>query len=151
MPTPPHAESTDSAQGQAFPEEFAVLIERARELMHRAYVPYSRYPVGAAGRVEDGRIVAGCNVENASFGLTLCAECGMVSELMATGGGKITEFVCVDGSENILVPCGRCRQLLAEHAAPTFTALTPNGVLTLDELMPQYFGATYLEEAHHDR
>ena len=65
--------------------------------MRRAYAPYSGFPVGAAALVDDGRIVAGCNVENASYGVTLCAECGLVSELHSTGGGRLVAFTCVDG------------------------------------------------------
>ena len=82
----------------------------------------------------------GCNVENAGYGVTLCAECGMVSELIAGGGGKLTAFVCVNGQGEVIMPCGRCRQLLSEHAARDFTILTPLGVRDLDEILPQAFG-----------
>ncbi|WP_030037833.1 cytidine deaminase, partial [Streptomyces resistomycificus] len=81
----------------------------ARDAMSRAYAPYSGYPVGVAALVDDGRTVSGCNVENASYGLGLCAECGLVSELQNTGGGRLTHFTCVDGRGEVLVPCGRCR------------------------------------------
>ena len=128
--------------------EFDDVLQRAREIVGRAYAPYSGYRVGAAARTDDGRIVAGCNVENAGYGVTLCAECGMISELFATGGGKLTRFVCVGGDGEIIVPCGRCRQLLAEHAAPDFLALLPQGPLTLDELLPQAFGPANLQEKH---
>jgi cytidine deaminase len=94
------------------------LRRRAVEIMGRAYVPYSKHPGGGAGLADDGRIVAGCNVENASYGLTLCAECGMVSELAATGGGRLVAIACVDGQGRPLTPCGRCRQLLFEHGGP---------------------------------
>src|SRR5258705_9941749 len=83
--------------------------------MGHAYVPYSRFPVGVAGLVDDGRTVVGCNVENASYGLGLCAECGLVSSLHATGGGRLVAVSCVDGAGNPLMPCGRCRQLLWEN------------------------------------
>ena len=86
--------------------------------MARAYAPYSNFPVGAAGLVDDGRVVAGCNVENASYGLGLCAECGLVSALHASGGGRLVAVVCVDGHGNALMPCGRCRQLLWENGGP---------------------------------
>src|SRR5262249_58805282 len=86
--------------------------------MRRAYAPYSAFPVGAAGVVADGRIVSGCNVENASFGLTLCAECGVVSALIRSGGGRLTALSCVDGAGAPLMPCGRCRQLIWEHGGP---------------------------------
>ena len=103
--------------------DFEPLLEAARAVAARAYVPYSHYPVGAAGLVDDGRIVRGCNVENAGYGVTLCAECGMISELMASGGGKICAFVCVNRLGEVIMPCGRCRQLLAEHASSDFTIL----------------------------
>jgi cytidine deaminase len=105
-----------------------------------AYAPYSNFPVGAAAITTDGRVVRGCNVENASYGLTLCAECGLISDLFAQGGGKLAAFVCVDDSESPLVPCGRCRQLLFEHAAPGLQVLTKQGVRSIDELLPDAFG-----------
>ena len=129
----------DPGTGQV-PEPFADLLAVAREMAARAYAPYSRYRVGAAALVDDGRTVRGCNVENAGYGVTLCAECGMVSELIAGGGGKLTAFVCVNGEGVVIMPCGRCRQLLSEHAARDFTILTPLGVRDLDEILPQAFG-----------
>ncbi|WP_435974407.1 cytidine deaminase [Streptomyces sp. Qhu_M48] len=116
----------------------------AREAMARAYAPYSGFPVGAAALVDDGRVVSGCNVENASFGLGLCAECGLVSQLQATGGGRLTHFVCVDGRGESLVPCGRCRQLLHEFGGPELVLETPAGFLTLAEMLPQAFGPDHL-------
>ncbi len=102
----------------------------------RAYAPYSHLSVGAAGRTTDGRVLTGCNVENASYGLTLCAECGLVSALTLSGGGRFAEVACVSGSGEDLTPCGRCRQLLWEHAAE---GCTVNGT-RLDALLPQAFG-----------
>ncbi|MFJ1973357.1 cytidine deaminase [Streptomyces sp. NPDC087903] len=116
----------------------------AREAMTRAYAPYSGYPVGVAALVDDGRTVAGCNVENASYGLGLCAECGLVSELQRSGGGRLTHFTCVDGKGDILVPCGRCRQLLYEFGGPGLLLETPAGVLPLAEMLPQAFGPGHL-------
>jgi cytidine deaminase len=87
----------------------------AIDASHRAYAPYSSFPVGCAGLADDGRIVTGCNVENASYGLTLCAECGLVSALAASGGGRLVAVACVDAAGQPLAPCGRCRQLLYEH------------------------------------
>lgn len=116
----------------------------ARDAMSRAYAPYSGYPVGAAALVDDGRTVAGCNVENASYGIGLCAECGLVSELAATGGGRLTHFTCVDGAGEVLVPCGRCRQLLYEFGGPDLVLETPDGLRTLDEMLPQAFGPQHL-------
>nr|WP_223182991.1 MULTISPECIES: cytidine deaminase [unclassified Streptomyces] len=116
----------------------------ARAAMTRAYAPYSGYPVGAAALVDDGRTVSGCNVENASFGLALCAECGLVSALQASGGGRLTHFVCVDGRGEPLVPCGRCRQLLYEFGGPGLVLETPAGFITLAEMLPQAFGPDHL-------
>ncbi len=114
--------------------------------MTHAYAPYSSYPVGAAARVDDGRTVVGCNVENASYGLALCAECGLVSQLHLTGGGRLTHFVCVDGRSELLMPCGRCRQLLFENGGPSLEVLTATGVRRMDELLPDAFGPDDLEE-----
>jgi cytidine deaminase len=111
----------------------------------RAYVPYSRYPVGAAARADDGRLVVGCNVENASYGLTLCAECGLVSQLHATGGGRLTHFVCVDGDGAVIMPCGRCRQLLWEHGGAALQVMTVRGVLPMADVLPDAFGPEDLE------
>jgi cytidine deaminase len=98
--------------------DWADLRRAATEVMDRAYAPYSRFKVGAAGLVEDGRVVSGCNVENAAYGVGLCAECGMVSALHASGGGRLVAVVCVDAHGATLMPCGRCRQLLWEHGGP---------------------------------
>ncbi|AXE79763.1 MULTISPECIES: cytidine deaminase [Streptomyces] len=125
--------------------DWAALRSAARSVMTRAYVPYSHYPVGAAARVDDGRTVSGCNVENASYGIGLCAECGLVSQLHATGGGRLTHFTCVDGAGEILVPCGRCRQLLYEFGGPELILETPDGLRTLDEMLPQAFGPDHLK------
>ena len=114
--------------------------------MKNAYAPYSHFPVGAAALVEDGRIVSGCNVENASYGIGLCAECGLVSNLSMTGGGKLVAFYCVDGAENILMPCGRCRQLLFEHSAPGMILQTVSGLKTIEEVLPDAFGPRDLAE-----
>jgi len=114
--------------------------------MKNAYAPYSHFPVGAAALVDDGRIVSGCNVENASYGVGLCAECGLVSNLSMTGGGKLIAFYCVDGAENILMPCGRCRQLLFEHSAPGMLLQTLSGIKTIDEVLPDAFGPRDLIE-----
>lgn len=124
--------------------DWDALRERAREVMSRAYAPYSGYRVGVAALVDDGRTVVGCNVENASYGLSLCAECGLVSQLQATGGGRLTHFTCVDGRGESLVPCGRCRQLLYEFGGPELLLETPEGVLPLSEMLPQAFGPGHL-------
>ncbi len=107
--------------------------------------PIPVFPVGAAALVDDGRVISGCNVENASYGLTLCAECALVSSLHMTGGGRLVAFTCVDGSGAILMPCGRCRQLLYEHSAVGMLLETVSGVRTIDEVIPDAFGPRQLE------
>lgn len=118
----------------------------ANESMQKAYAPYSKFPVGAAALTEDGRVVSGCNVENASYGLGLCAECSLVSNLTMTGGGKLVAFTCVDGHGNVLMPCGRCRQLLFEHSADGMVLETVSGFKTIREVLPDAFGPSDLEE-----
>lgn len=117
----------------------------AAEAMRHAYAPYSNFPVGAAALVDDGRIVVGCNVENASYGVTLCAECGLVSTLHASGGGRLVAFSCCDRNGELLMPCGRCRQLLWEHGGAGLLVDTPRGVLPMTEVLPQAFGPDDLE------
>jgi cytidine deaminase len=117
------------------------LLDQARAASTRAYAPYSGFAVGAAGLVDDGRVVTGCNVENASYGVTLCAECGLVSQLISSGGGRLVAFVCVSGSGDVLMPCGRCRQLLWEHGGPDLSVLTPTGELSMAAVLPQAFDA----------
>jgi len=113
--------------------------------MRLAYAPYSNFPVGAAALVEDGRMVSGCNVENASYGVALCAECGLVSQLHLTGGGRLTHLVCVNAHGEVLMPCGRCRQLLWENGGPDMLLLTASGVRPLAELLPDAFGPDALD------
>jgi len=124
--------------------DWPALRAAAREAMRRAYAPYSQFPVGAAGLVDDGRVVTGCNVENASYGLGLCGECGLVSALYASGGGRLVAVACVDGAGEPLVPCGRCRQLLLEHGGTECLVETPAGVRPLGELLPDAFGPSHL-------
>ena len=113
--------------------------------MKNAYVPYSNFPVGAAAIVDDGRIITGCNVENASYGIGLCAECAITSSLIMTGGGKLIALTCVDGAGNVLMPCGRCRQLLFEHAAEGMMLESSSGITTIEALLPDAFGPRDLE------
>lgn len=105
-----------------------------------AYAPYSNFPVGVAGLVADGRIVSGCNVENASYGLTLCAECSLISALAMSGGGRLRAVLCVDGKGELLSPCGRCRQLLYEHGGDELELMTPNGPEKMSTILPWGFG-----------
>lgn len=120
------------------------LRARALEAMSHAYVPYSKFPVGVAAIVDDGRVITGANVENASYGLTLCAECSLVSALHMSGGGRLVAFTCVDGHGNILMPCGRCRQLLFEHGGPSLVLETVSGFKTMAEVLPDAFGPSDL-------
>ncbi|CAM3901873.1 cytidine deaminase [Nocardiopsis gilva] len=138
---------TGSASGAAAATtvDWPRLRAAAGQAMRNAYAPYSRFPVGAAGLTDDGRTVTGCNVENASYGLTLCAECGLVSALHASGGGRLTAFTCVDGEGRLLMPCGRCRQLLYEHGGPGLLIDTPEGILRMADVLPQAFGPDDLE------
>ncbi|WP_167136871.1 cytidine deaminase [Diaminobutyricimonas sp. TR449] len=126
--------------------DWDALRDAARQAMQKAYVPYSKFPVGAAALVDDGRVVSGCNIENASYGVTLCAECSMVSDLFMSGGGKLVAFTCVDGNGNTLMPCGRCRQLLFEHSSSGMLLETVSGIRTIDEVLPDAFGPRTLEE-----
>lgn len=126
--------------------DWDALRARATEVMHRAYAPYSRFKVGAAALVDDGRVVVGCNVENAAYGVVLCAECGLVSDLVAGGGGRLVAFTCVDGHGDVLMPCGRCRQLLFEHGGPDLVLETVSGLRTMAEVLPDAFGPADLEE-----
>jgi cytidine deaminase len=106
----------------------------------RAYAPYSRLRVGAAAIVDDGRLVVGCNVENVSYGIGLCAECTLVGALYASGGGRLTAFACVNADGVPLAPCGRCRQLLYEHGGPGLPVALAGGPRPLGELLPDAFG-----------
>ena len=126
--------------------DWQALETAAVQAMEKAYAPYSNFPVGAAALTEDGRIISGCNVENASYGLTLCAECALVGQLHMTGGGRLAAFYCVDGQGNILMPCGRCRQLLYEFRAPGMQLMTTQGIKSMDQVLPDAFGPEHLEE-----
>ncbi|WP_405724033.1 cytidine deaminase [Streptomyces sp. NBC_01537] len=122
------------------PIDWEELRTRARDAMSRAYAPYSKFPVGVAALVDDGRVISACNVENASYGLGLCAECGLVSTLHATGGGRLVAFTCVDRAGNLLMPCGRCRQLLWEHGGPGLLVEMADGIRTMRDVLPDAFG-----------
>lgn len=145
-----HSGGVDESAHDRFDDGFTTadwdaLRAQAVQVMGRAYAPYSSYPVGAAARVEDGRVVVGCNVENAAYGVTLCAECGLVSQLHATGGGRLTHFVCVNGAGEVIMPCGRCRQLLFEHGGRDLLVWTVSGVKPMSEVLPDAFGPDDLE------
>ena len=121
-------------------ELWQLLTSLASDAAKLAYAPYSNYPVGAAALVHDGRVVTGANVENASYGLTLCAECSLVSALIMSGGGSLAAFCCVDAAGQVIMPCGRCRQLLFEHGGPELLVLTPVGERTMATVLPMAWG-----------
>ena len=123
-----------------------LLHKNAKTAMKSAYVPYSKFPVGVAALVDDGRIITGCNVENASYGLSLCAECGLVSNLALSGGGRLIAIVCVDAQGEFLSPCGRCRQLLFEHGGNDLVHMTPEGAKDMSHLLPWAFGPDNLDK-----
>lgn len=126
------------------------LRSEARAVAERAHAPYSGVRVGAAALVDDGRVVVGCNVENASIGLTTCAENGVASALAATGGGRLVALAVVAGDGEYLAPCGRCRQVLSKFADPTMEVDTGTGTTTLGDLLPGAFGRADME-ARRDR
>jgi cytidine deaminase len=121
------------------------LRDLANSAMRKAYAPYSNFPVGAAALTSTGELVSGCNVENASYGLGLCAECSLVSELTMKQAGKLVAFTCVDKNGNLLMPCGRCRQLLFEHSADEMVLETASGIRTIAEVLPDAFGPKDLD------
>jgi cytidine deaminase len=132
--------SPDSTgEGAAVAIDWPALRAAAQTVAQSAYAPYSRLRVGAAGQVGDGRIITGCNVENASYGLGLCAECGLVSALHASGGGTLVAVSVVAGDGAPLVPCGRCRQLLLEAGGPGLLLDADGGPLELGSLLPSAF------------
>jgi cytidine deaminase len=120
--------------------DWEALRARAVEAAHAAYCPYSNLQVGAAAVCDDGRVITGCNVENAAYGVVLCAECGLVSQLHASGGGRLTHFVCVNGDGDVIMPCGRCRQLLHEHGGRDLLLWTVSGIKPMSEVLPDAFG-----------
>lgn len=136
----------DGAGQETLAVDWEALREAARDVMTRAYAPYSGFPVGAAALVDDGRVVVGCNVENAAYGVTLCAECSLVSALVGSGGGRLVAFACVDKHGATLMPCGRCRQLLWEHGGPDLLVDTVRGITTMRNVLPDAFGPEDLEE-----
>ena len=136
------ADTSRGEQAEPWPD----LRAQAVQAMRHAYAPYSGYPVGAAALVDDGRTIAGCNVENAAYGVGLCAECGVVSQLHASGGGRLTHIACVNGDGDVIMPCGRCRQLLFEHGGPDLLLLTVSGVRPMHEVLPDAFGPDSLSD-----
>ena len=130
--------------------DWNALDAAAVEVMQKAYAPYSRFKVGVAGLMDDGRIVVGCNVENAAYGVGLCAECGMVSSIHATGGGTLVAVSCVDQHGQPLMPCGRCRQLLWENGGADCLVDTTHGIKPMSEVLPDAFGPDDLDARRED-
>ena len=120
--------------------DWDTLRRKASEASRHAYAPYSGFAVGAAALVDDDRIVAGCNVENVSYGLGLCAECAVVCDLHSGGGGRLLALSCVDAAGAVLMPCGRCRQVLLEHGGSGMLIDHPAGPRPLGDLLPDAFG-----------
>jgi cytidine deaminase len=148
MPIQPgHEPEIASVPGSVLEIDWAGLRTAAQAIMKQAYAPYSRFPVGAAALVDDGRVVVGCNVENASYGVGLCAECGLVSALQASGGGRLVAFTCVGPDGEPLMSCGRCRQLLWEFGGAALLVETGHGVITMAEVLPDAFGPEELARA----
>jgi cytidine deaminase len=131
--------------------DWKLLRDKAIEVSAYAHAPYSRFPVGAAALVDDGRIVVGCNVENVSYGLGLCAECAVACALISSGGGRLLALTCVDGSGRLLMPCGRCRQVLLEHGGPEMLIAHPSGPRPLKDLLPDAFGPDDLAREDQSR
>ncbi|QCY46338.1 Cytidine deaminase [Glutamicibacter creatinolyticus] len=157
MPSQPRAQE-DPAQipvpeGGQEERIWSRLHAAATAALDNAYVPYSNFQVGAAALSSDGRLVSGCNIENAAYGVTLCAECSMLGQLFATGGGTLAHFLClgrpVGGQAELITPCGRCRQLLYEHRGNPLRIKTARGVCSIDELLPDAFGPQNLERTGH--
>jgi len=134
-----------------FEVDWKMLRHKATEAAANAYAPYSGFAVGAAALADDHRIVAGCNVENVSYGLGLCAECAVVCALRSGGGGRLIALSCVDADGTLLMPCGRCRQVLLEHGGPQLLIDHPSGPRPLGELLPDAFGPGDLARRERDQ
>jgi cytidine deaminase len=130
------------------PAQWAALRAAAIAATEHAYAPYSQFRVGAAGLTDDGRIVSGCNVENASYGVTFCAEVTMVGQLRMLGARRLVAVVTVQGAGTPVMPCGRCRQILMEHGGPECLVNGDGTVRTMAELLPSAFTAEHLTAEH---
>lgn len=128
------------------PIDWDLLRTEAHRAAAGAYAPYSNFRVGAAALTDDGRLITGCNVENASYGLTLCAECSLVSALHTNGGGRLVAVAIVSGSGRPCPPCGRCRQLLLEHGGGDCLVDGDGTIRTVAELLPGGFESDRMNE-----
>ena len=131
--------------------DWKMLRDKAVDASNTAYAPYSEFPVGAAALADDGRIVVGCNVENVSYGLGLCAECAVVCALISGGARRLVALAVVDATGTALMPCGRCRQLLLEHGGPELLIDHPGGARRLAELLPEAFGPADLDRVRREK
>ncbi|WP_420122070.1 cytidine deaminase [Nakamurella sp.] len=127
--------------------DWPLLRQAAIEAAEAAYCPYSGLQVGAAALVDDGRIITGCNVENASYGLGLCAECTLVGQLRLSGGGRLVAVACRSGAGELLMPCGRCRQVLYEFGGSGLAVDGPSGPVPMTAVLPDAFGPEHLPAA----
>lgn len=125
--------------------DWTQLRQAAHQATQRSYAPYSKFRVGAAALVDDGRTITGCNVENASYGISLCAECGLVSQLHDSGGGRLVAVTAMHADGTILAPCGRCRQLLLEAGGNDLLVDGAAGPRPLAELLPDSFSVEDLD------
>ncbi len=139
--------TTPRASNRTTDVDWDALRALAVDTAAKAYAPYSRFPVGAAALTSDGRVVIGCNVENASYGLSLCAECGLVSNLAASGGGRLVALACRHGDGGLLLPCGRCRQVLHEFGGAALLIDAHGGPRPLGDLLVDAFGPEQLERS----
>ena len=131
--------------------DWKALQQKAIAVSKHAYAPYSQFPVGAAALADDGRVVVGCNVENVSYGVGLCAECAVVCALVSGGGGRLVAVAVVDATGAALMPCGRCRQLLLEHGGPELLVDHADGPRSLGELLPDAFGPDDLDRVRREK
>ena len=131
--------------------DWKMLRHKATDAASKSYAPYSGLSVGAAALVDDRRMVAGCNVENVSYGLALCAECAVVCALYSGGGGRLIALSCVAADGELLMPCGRCRQVLLEHGGPQMLIDHPLGPRPLGDLLPDAFGPDDLTRGKSER
>ncbi|HZS19526.1 MAG TPA: cytidine deaminase [Pseudonocardiaceae bacterium] len=121
--------------------DWVALRSAAVQAAALAYCPYSLLQVGAAALCDNGRTVIGCNVENASYGLSLCAECAMAGQLRLSGGGRFMAVACRSGAGELLMPCGRCREIIHELGGPSCLLDTPHGIRSIEELLPDAFSS----------
>ena len=124
--------------------DWEALRRLAVEAAHFAYCPYSGLQVGVAAVVDDGRVITGCNVENASYGLGLCAVCALVGQLRLSGGGRLVALACRSGEGELLMPCGRCRQVIYEFGGADLLVDTPSGIQPMSWVLPDAFGPEHL-------